>query len=147
MPGSRMTEEGRLKRAQVVSLRRQRLTFDQIAEQLGISQQRASQLYRSALAEVPVADIEEHRAEELVLIDDAISNLMVIAKNVKAGPRAQIEAWNSIRGWAERKAKLLGLDAPERREVISIDQIDREIARLTAELTNRGEAVAAPAAP
>lgn len=145
MVTSRLTEEGAIKRARVLELRRQRWTFVDIAKELGISHQRAAQLYRSALAEFPVAELEEHRAEEQVLIDDAISNLMVIAKNPKAGPRAQIEAWNAIRGWAERKAKLLGLDAPERREVISIDQIDREIARLTAELTDRGEAVAAPA--
>ena len=142
----RITEEGMRKRAQVVAMRRRRMTFDQIAETVGVSPTRAQQLYHSALAEIPAADVEEHRAEEQVLIDDATSDLMTIAKDPTVSPRTRIEAWNSIRGWAERKAALLGLDAKGKVEVISIDQIDREIARLCAELTERGEAVPAPTA-
>ena len=147
MPGPRRTEDGMLKRARVLELRRQRWTFVDIAEELGLSRQRAQQLYDSALAEFPAANLEEHRAEELVLIDDATRHLMTIAKDQKASHHARIEAWNSIRGWAERKARLLGLDAPERHEVITVAQIDREIARLTAELSDRAEAGKAATAP
>jgi hypothetical protein len=35
---------------------------------------------------------------------------------------------------AERRAKLLGLDAPTTREVVMLDAIDAEIERLIAEL-------------
>jgi hypothetical protein len=35
---------------------------------------------------------------------------------------------------SERRCKLLGLDAPTRVETITIDQIEAEIARLSAEL-------------
>jgi hypothetical protein len=49
----------------------------------------------------------------------------------------------------ERRAKLLGLDAPARHEVVTLDALDTEIARLSAELgrTAPGEApaVAGPA--
>jgi hypothetical protein len=38
----------------------------------------------------------------------------------------------------ERRAKLLGLDAPIRHEVITVSQIDAEIAELTARLTEAG---------
>ena len=121
--------------AEVVALRRQRLTQDEIGRRLGISQQRVSQLYRQALAEVPAFHVEEHRAEEMVLIDDAIADLMPIARDHER-PRSAVEAWNAIRGWAERKARLLGLDAPaqQRVTVITEDMIDAEIERLNAQL-------------
>lgn len=121
--------------AEVVALRRQRLTQDEIARRMGISQQRVSQLYRQALAEVPASDVGEHRAEELMLIDDAIANLMPIARD-HTRARSAVEAWNAIRGWAERKARLLGLDAPARQrvEVITEDAIDAELERLAAEI-------------
>ena len=41
----------------------------------------------------------------------------------------------------ERRARLLGLDAPTRTEAVTIDAIDREIARLSAELVQRGGTV------
>jgi hypothetical protein len=121
--------------ADVVALRRQRLTQADIARQLGISQQRVSQLYAQALAEVPAAQVAEHRAEELMLIDDAIADLLPIARD-HTRPRSAVEAWNAIRGWADRKARLLGLDAPARSkvEVITEEMVDAEIRRLEATL-------------
>lgn len=132
-PGHRVTAAER--RAQVVALRRGRATFDQIGGALGVSKQRAHELYTQALAEIPAAQVDEHRAEELLLIDDAIADLMVIARD-HSKPRTSVEAWNAIRGWADRKARLLGLDAPRRQaiEVITAELIEREITRLEAEL-------------
>jgi hypothetical protein len=123
----------RERRTQVVALRRERATFEQIGQKLGVSKERAWKLYQEALAEVPAAHIEEHRAEELMLIDDAIADLLEMARDHER-PRTAVEAWSSIRGWAERKAKLLGLDAPQRHEVLTIDAIDAQIAALQAEL-------------
>ena len=143
MPTPRITEEGALRRARILELRRQRWTWPEIGRDVGISPQRAFQLYQKALVEIPTPHLEEHRAEELVLIDDAINNLIGIAKDAKVTPHARIEAWNSVRGWAERKAKLLGLDAPDRVEVITIDQIDRELARLAALIPDGSEVPAA----
>ena len=97
-------------RARVVALRRRRLTFEEIGEQLGFSAQRAHQVYTDALKAIPAMEVEQHRTEELTLIDDAIAKLLPIAENATQ-PRTAVEAWNSIRGWAERKARLLGLDA------------------------------------
>jgi len=132
-PRNQRTVEQATRRAEVVALRRQRLSLAEIGRRMGISHQRVSQLYSQALAEIPVHQVEEHRAEELILIDDAINDLLPIARD-HARPRSAVEAWNAIRGWAERKAKLLGLDAPERLEFITIDEIDREIAQLNAQL-------------
>lgn len=124
------------RRAQVVALRRRRATFADIGRALGISKQRAHQLYEQALAEIPAQQLSEHRAEELILIDDATRDLMRIARDEATSPRTAVEAWNAIKGWAERKARLLGLDAPARHrvDVITSDMIEQEIARLEAEL-------------
>lgn len=115
-PGDDRAIEAAERRARVVALRRQRRTFADIGNELGVSAQRAHQLYWEAVEEVPAAEVHQHRAEELILIDDAIADLLMLAKSHRQ-PRTAVEAWNSIRGWAERKAKLLGLDAPTRAEI------------------------------
>ena len=97
----------------VVELRRRRRTFAEIGNELGFTPQRAHQIYCQALAAVPALQVDQHRAEELTLIDDAISGLWDIAHDTDR-PRTAVEAWNSIRGWTERRARLLGLDAPQR---------------------------------
>ena len=127
------------RRARVIALRRNRVSFEDIGRALGISKQRAHQIYIKALAEIPAAEIGEHRAEELTLIDDAIRDLLRLARD-HARPRTAVEAWNAIRGWSERKAKLLGLDAPSRKaiEVITTEMIEAEIARLEIELGKDG---------
>jgi hypothetical protein len=117
----------------VVELRRQRLGWKQIAETLGCSVGTAWNDYQRMIAEAPAQHVDEHRAEELMLIDDAIADLMGIARDeAHVSARSRIEAWSSIRGWAERKAKLLGLDAPT--QVVTIDKVDQEIAALQREL-------------
>ncbi len=131
-PGQRVSAAER--RAQVVALRRRRATFDQIGRTLGISRQRAHQLYSQALGEIPAPQLDEHRAEELILIDDAIRDLMKIARDSQTSPRTAVEAWTSIRGWAERKAKQLGLDAPTRFEHLTLDAIDAELRLARAEM-------------
>ena len=45
-----------------------------------------------------------------MLADDAIRRLLTIARADDTSPRTAVEAWNSARGWAEHKARLLGLD-------------------------------------
>jgi hypothetical protein len=123
------------RRARVVELRRRRLSFVEIGREMGVTGQRAFAIYREALAAIPAQQVEEHRAEELALIDQAIRDLLPLAENHER-PRSAIEAWNAIRGWAERKAKLLGLDAPARVEVLTLDAIDAEIRKLQAEFAS-----------
>jgi hypothetical protein len=101
-----------------------------------------SQLLAKAYREWPAADLEAIRAEELDLIDAAIRSLLRLARN-QSRPRYSIDAWTEIRGWAERKARLLGLDAPTRHrvQVITEDDVDAEIQRLRdkhAELEEAG---------
>lgn len=139
---SRLTPAGAERRARIVKMRNARMKWREIGEREGIHPSMAARIYREALAEIPAAAIDEHRAEELELIDTAINRLMAIALNAEVydsgslvvTPRTKVEAWTSIRGWAERKAKLLGLDAPQRHD-ITLDAINAEIAILQAELS------------
>lgn len=121
-----------VRKARVVELRRQRVAWAEIAREVGVNERRAHRLYDEALADIPARHVDEHRAEELLLVDDAVNNLMVIATDQYVSPRNRIEAWSTIRAWAERKAKLLGLDAPT--QVVTIDKVDQEIKALEREL-------------
>ena len=100
--------------ATVAQLRRRRVTFEEIAGHLGISATQAAELYRQALEEMPELAKAEHQAEELMLADDAVRRLLTIARDDNTSPRTAVEAWNSARGWAEHKAKLLGLDGKDK---------------------------------
>jgi hypothetical protein len=132
----RRTPESAARRVRVVKLRRNRWTWDAIGADLGVSAQRAHQLYSAALAEVPVAQVEAHRAEETDLIDRATRELLALAEDSNVNPRTKVEAWNSLRGWAERKAKLLGLDAPTQTQatVVSASTFDQALKELEQEM-------------
>lgn len=137
----RRTLESAARRARVVELRRARWYWSDIGVDLGITAQGAQQLYSAALADAPVAQIEEHRAEERELVDTATRELLELACDRDVTPRTRIEAWTAMRGWAERKARLLGLDAPTKvsASVITLEQVDAEIARLEQQLRHRAD--------
>ena len=143
MGGGRSMETAE-RMAEIVRLRRARVPQAEIARQLGISQQRVSQLYQRALREIPAGNLAEYRAEELDLIDTATRGLLRLAHDPAVSPRTRVEAWSVLRGWADRRARLLGLDAPAqaRVQVITEDMVDAEIARLTAEIEQQERALA-----
>lgn len=113
---TRLKPEDMRRREQVVQMRRARLSFAEIGRRMNITGQRAGQLYRAALADIPRQAINEHQVEELELIDTAVNRLMAIAADASVSPRTRVEAWSSVRGWAERKARLMGLDSPSQVE-------------------------------
>jgi hypothetical protein len=132
MARRRVSSQTAARRARAVELRDRRWTWAAIGEDLGVSLQRAHQLYREALDDVPVMHVDEHRRSELDLIDTACRELMDIAAAPYASSKDRIRAWATLRMWADRKARLLGLDAPQR--ILTMDQLDDEIERLTREM-------------
>jgi hypothetical protein len=122
------------RRARVVELRSRRWTFEMIGTELDITGQRAGQLYRAALAAIPARNVDEHRAEASEMCDQAIRELLSIAKDPKAGLRHKIDSWHCIRSWEEHRARILGTNAPIRTEVMTLSNIDQQIAELEAEL-------------
>lgn len=77
----------------------------------------------------PRQDVDELRAEETELIDRAVNSLMGIVTDSNTSARTQVEAWSAICGWAERKARLLGLDSPTKHAVLTLDAWTRRLRR------------------
>ena len=100
--------------ATIAQLRRRRVHFEEIAAHLGITADRAAELYKQTLSQIPELARTEHHAEEVALADEAVRRLLMIARDDATSPRTAVEAWNSARGWAEHKAKLLGLDGKDK---------------------------------
>jgi hypothetical protein len=125
--------------AVIREMRAQHYSFAQIAAELEIPESKVFSLYRTAMAKHPLSAVQtdEHRMEALETIDIAEYHLMKIALADKTSPRSRIEAWSAIRAWEERRSKLIGMDAPTRHEVLTINGIDAQIAALETEIATR----------
>jgi hypothetical protein len=134
-PRTETTPEAATRDARIVELRRHRIAWQDIAKDVGSTREYVRKRYERIMAKIPQQHVDEHRAEELILIDDAVCDLLTIARDERGenvSHRSRIEAWSTIRAWAERKAKLLGLDAPQ--QTITVDLVDDEIKKLTQEI-------------
>jgi hypothetical protein len=150
---------------QAYDLRQQGLTFRQIGQQMGTTPQRAHQRVTRALARRLQEPPDAHRHLELERLDhmwqEALAVLRrphVFAQNGKivydkegeplSDDAPVLNAIDRLLRIQERRARLLGLDAPttSKLTVISEDAVDAEIRRLTDELA-RLEAGETPAAP
>lgn len=122
------------RRAQAIQMRLAGLTYDVIAQRLKYSsRQAAAKDIERALA-VALRDAnrsaEEFREVELMRLDRL--QAAAWAKAVQGDPRA-IHACLQV---IDRRCKLLGLDAPQRHEVLTIDTLDAAIRDLEAELAD-----------
>ena len=86
-------------------------TQEAIAEEFGIVQQRVSQIIRDVRESLPETDANELRRADLERLDAMLPNNILMAV---AGDK---DAVNSVLKIMERRAKLLGLDAPTKQEV------------------------------
>ena len=103
------------KKAEAVRLRRYGLGYAQIAEKLGCAQSTAYSYVMDALAETRVAlqeDAEAIRQMELERLDSMLLGFM--PKAMKGDDRAA----KTVLSIMERRAKLLGLDAAGRLDVV-----------------------------
>lgn len=130
------------RRARVIEARRQHLTYAEIGTELGVSMQRAHEIYLEALREIPAEQVELHRAEASQLAYAAIDDLLTIAREHKA-PRVSVEAWGQIRGWAERLARVLNTDMPLKVDATVTETTQEDLAII--ELINTAKAKAAAA--
>lgn len=90
-----------------------------------------------ALKEIPYEAANDLRRTELETLNEL---QLVLRKKLDEKPSGFLV--DSILRVMERRAKLLGLDAPIsiRTEVVTVDAVDAEIQRLEAELAERGRA-------
>lgn len=129
-------------------------SYTRLAERYKVSKRHAIRMVQDALAEAGRADREHALALELAKLDGYEATLLeVLARHhivvsngrVMTDPRSQdlllddgpvMAAVAGLLRLSERRAKMLGLDAPARQTVtvVTEDVIDAEIARLQAEL-------------
>lgn len=121
-------EDSQWHKADVLRLRRQGQTFEQIGEQIGVTRQRAHQIYWQALKEIPVQEVAEYRAEQAERLDEmlrracevlerqhiTVSNGKVIyhGEEPLEDDAPVLLAIKTILQIEERRAKLFGLDTP-----------------------------------
>jgi len=97
------------KEVQVVSLRRQGLTWDQISDRVGYSSPSSSRdAYLRASRRVMRDDLEDIRNLELDRLDVAMSGIWIGVQN--GDPQSVLLMLKIM----DRRAKLLALDAPRR---------------------------------
>lgn len=126
-------DESQQRRAEVMRLKRQGHSFEAIGERLGITKQRAHQIYKAALDEIPAQEVHEYRAEQAERLDEmlrrayevlerkhiTVSNGKVIylddAPMEDDGPT--LMAIKTVLAIEERRARLFGLDAPVKQQI------------------------------
>jgi hypothetical protein len=99
---------------QALELRRMGLGFEAIAAQLGIGKTQAHRLVVAGMADSRAqvaASADELRTEELSRLDGMLQGLWPRAR------KGEVSVVDRVLKIAERRAKLLGLDAPEKREL------------------------------
>lgn len=159
------------RRARAITMRLAGATYDQIAEELGYASKAAAYMDITRALEANVVEqrrpAELLRQEELQRLDALwgrawavlerhhviVSHGRIIRDDMDGKPLLDdgpvLQAIDRLLRIQERRAKFLGLDAPTKHEVVSLDVLDREIQRLTAELGSvaAGEDDGAEAAP
>lgn len=144
MPASKAKRaEVAQRRAKAVAMRIAGMDYETIAQRLGYYNRGAAYNDITAALEANVAEQNRNadvlRQEELQRLDRLQAGVWAAAA---AGDTRAVDTALKI---IDRRCKLLGLDAPVRHEVVTLDAVDAEIKRLTAELgrTETGEAAAA----
>jgi hypothetical protein len=152
-------------------LRQQGLSYLSIAREMGWSNASgARQAVQRSLADTVIEAVDEIRQIESARLDNMMKTLLKIAMTVhyQTSPGGTVvrhpytgeplvdddpvtRAVMGLLKISERRAKLLGLDAPTRHS-ITLDQVDQEIRAMEAELENARlqgsrKAIAPPSAP
>lgn len=157
-PGTREPEQVE-RDARAVELRRRHLTYQQIADELGFaSKSSAYDAVRRGLADSVMETNDEVRQQELERLDDLARRALIVmttkhykvnGKEVVQHPQTRepliddapvLRAVETLLKVMERRARLLGLDAPQQVEMITMGSIESEIARLAAEIRLRESA-------
>ena len=154
LPNARsVTRKGRNRDAEAARLKALGWTLEEICDHLNLGDDttRAAAAIKRALASVVRFATDEHREMELQSYDELeaecwrllrVNHLLVdrgqIVRQDTGEPvtddRFVLETVDRILKIKERRARLLGIDAPTRSEVLNIDSIDAEIAKLEAEI-------------
>ena len=169
MPPAPKSAAAAARDAEVLKLRMDGLQFDEIGRWLGVTKQRAHQLFERGLARTRQEQADALRRLEQLRLDHLYAEALGVLRRehvvVDRGEIIKDDAGHPLKDDGpvlsaidrllkiqDRRAKLLCLDAPAKHEVLTLDAIDAEVYRLEAELglthggAEAGQAAAAPGA-
>lgn len=104
--------------ARAYELKLRGASYRRIAQEMGISLGKAHNLVKQAIAERVDPLVEEYRGLELDKLEDAEAKLWVQIEN--GSPRQLPRNIEVLIKLSERRSKLLGMDAPERKEIEAV---------------------------
>jgi len=117
---------------EALRLRSKGLTYQKVADLIGTSKQTAYNRVQRALAAIPKEAVEEYRKLENERLDELLE--FVLKKAHDPENKAAMFAVDRALAIFERKGKLNGTDAPVKTVNITVDALDMEIIKLSAEL-------------
>lgn len=123
--------------AEALTLRLGGMSYRRVADAQGCSVSTAhDRVDRALRAYVPQEDVDQLRKIEGERLEATISRVLEVITSDEASAKQVLDAAMVLARLQERKAKLYGLDTPvtQRVEVTQVDQLDRDIERLLAEL-------------
>ncbi len=108
------------RRLEVLELKKKGHSFSEIANALSISKTQAFKDYKRSLEELlkeEVSNMDALRAMELQRLDYAMQKLMKTLDTVDPDENSFVAAANAYVRLSESRRKLLGIDAPEKKEL------------------------------
>lgn len=124
--------------AQACRMRRDGATYQEIADRLGFADRSsARRVVERGLRETVAEPAGELRTLELARLDRAQATVAPLMDHPE--PEIRLKAVDRAVRISERRCRLLGLDAPVRAEVFTIDAIEAEIGWWSAQLGVGGE--------
>jgi predicted DNA-binding protein (UPF0251 family) len=127
------TEEQAILDTEALRLRSRGMTYQKIADSLGVTKATAYNRVQRALTAIPKEAVEEYRKLETERLDTMLERVMekVTHDDGKSGFLFAVDRALAI---MDRRAKLLGLDSPVKTVNVTVDAADLEIIRLSEQL-------------
>lgn len=127
--GREKSIEAKVRLKKILAMRKSGISYREIGEELGVSASYACAEVRRALIENPLENTNDYRLLELERLD---SMQQKVESAIRHGDIYPDKGYKLLLDIGDRRAKLLGLNAPERLEIASqgepIDML-REIMR------------------
>lgn len=125
------TEEQAHLDTEALRLRSLGWSYQKVADAIGTTKATAYNRVQRALAAIPAEAVDEFRRLEMERLDAILEVAMTKAQSADKGSLFAVDRVLAI---MDRRAKLMGLDAPTKHEVLTLDAVTAEIKRLEVEL-------------
>jgi predicted transcriptional regulator len=138
------------RRVTALKLRKRGFSYRDIATHLKVTPEAVRQMVKKEtdLLQGELSELaEDVRTLDVARLDQMMARAMNLAVPTNATDDPDLRAMETVLKIMDRKAKLLGLDAPKQLEIMTVDKIDEEIARLEEQQKLQGGNAPVPAEP